>query len=327
MYKYFIICFLMILCVHIKAQNRIEGVVRDSKGNDLRYVFVESLQIKDAVYTDSLGNFSIKAKQGSLLLLKYPGAKDSTVNVTGTPLEIVLNVNGNKHTSETFNTKNTVSSQPVSSTLVQGDMSAMSSGSAGALPSMAHKKGNVHGNRYLFDDFVHGFIISPANQVVQNFDYLFDYDKIGGGLLLTANNKGVTQVNDSEIKTFTLYGPGDMPYKFELVPAINKMFYSQVIASGDKYNIYKFINTKFVKSDYVNNGISSHGNDYDEYVDDFSYFVMDAQTKQLQKLSLKKKSLREDFAKDADKLNKFISANSGDIDDAYLSKLGDYLNN
>ncbi len=321
----FIPCF-MSLCLQIQAQNKITGIVKDSKGNGLRYVFVESLQLADAAYTDSLGNFNIKANQGTLLSFKYLGVKDTAVSVAGSTLQVVLNISGSIQNSQALNTRNTVSSQPVSSTIVQGDMSAMSSGSAGALPSMAHKKGSVHGNRYLFDDFVHGFIISPANQVVQNFDYLFDYDKIGGGLLLTSNNKAVTQVSDSEIKSFTLYGPDDLPYKFEMVPAVNKLLYTQVISSGDKYNIYKALNTKFIKSDYVNNGISAHGNDYDEYVDEATYFVMDTQTKQLRKLSLKKKSLKENFAKDADKLNKFMSTNTEDINDEYLTKLGDYLN-
>jgi len=42
---------------------------------------------------------------------------------------------------------------------------------------------------------------------------------------------------------------------------------------------------------------------------------------------LKKKALKEVFAADADKLNKFMSvAGSGDIDENYLKQLGDAMN-
>ena len=208
----------------------------------------------------------------------------------------------------------------------EGDLLALTAG-GDLIGSVKHIKGNTRGNRYLFYNFVNGYIITPANTLIQNSKYHYDYDKIGGTFLVTDDNKSITQISENQIKDVILYDNTDHRFVFEKVPAADKIRYVQVLASGSKYEIIKLTKTNFVKADYVTNGITSHGNDYDEYVDDATYFVMDAQTKQLQKLSLKKKSLKEDFAKDADRLNKFISANSGDIDDAYLSKLGDYLNN
>ena len=41
---------------------------------------------------------------------------------------------------------------------------------------------------------------------------------------------------------------------------------------------------------------------------------------------LKKKSLKTAFPKDADKVNKYLNDNPGDIDDAYLAKLGAFMN-
>ncbi len=123
-----------------------------------------------------------------------------------------------------------------------------------------------------------------------------------------------------------IYNNAGERFDFEKMPAINISHYVQVLASGKKYKIYKLIKTKFVKADFVNNGVTSHGNDYDEYVDDADYYVVDLQTNQPQKLALKKKSIKENFAKEADKVNKFLSDNSGSIDDAYLNKLGAYMN-
>ena len=46
----------------------------------------------------------------------------------------------------------------------------------------------------------------------------------------------------------------------------------------------------------------------------------------MKKFTLKRKSLKESFAKDAEKVNKYLSDHSGDINDAYLSNLGDAMN-
>jgi hypothetical protein len=54
--------------------------------------------------------------------------------------------------------------------------------------------------------------------------------------------------------------------------------------------------------------------------------VVDVQNNQQLKLSLKKKSIKEDFANEAAKVNKYLSDNGGSINDAYLSKLGAYMN-
>ena len=123
-----------------------------------------------------------------------------------------------------------------------------------------------------------------------------------------------------------MYNNKDERFVFAKVPGIDQSHYVQVLSSGSKYSVYKLIKTKFVKSDYVNNGVTSHGNDYDEYVDDADYYVFDVQANQSKKISLKKKSIKEGFAKDADKVNKYLSDNSGDINDAYLAKLGDFMN-
>jgi hypothetical protein len=98
------------------------------------------------------------------------------------------------------------------------------------------------------------------------------------------------------------------------------------LVTGKKYKIYKLLKTRFAKADYVNNGAAPHGHDYDEYIDEPDYYVVDAQTNQAQKFAPKKKAIKEVFAKETDKVSKFLSDNSGRIDDAYLSKLGGYMN-
>jgi hypothetical protein len=134
------------------------------------------------------------------------------------------------------------------------------------------------------------------------------------------------QLSWDQIKSFTLFGNKDETVTFDKVPAIDPSHYSQVIASGKKYKIYKLIKTKFVRADYVNTGVTQHGNDYDEYVDDADYYVWDVQANKAQKFALKKKGLKDGFPNEADKVTKYVADNKGSIDEAYLGKLGDYMN-
>ena len=189
-----------------------------------------------------------------------------------------------------------------------------------------HEKGKTRGNRYLLDIFAHGFFVNSSDELIYNRDYLYDYDKIGGGVLLTKDGKSIMELGYDQTKSFTLYNNADEVFVFEKVPSIDISHYLQVLSSGKKYKIYKLIKTRLVKADYVNNGVTQHGNDYDEFMDDADYYVFDVQANQQKKITLKKKSLKEVFVKDADKINKYLSDNSGDINDAYLSKLGDNMN-
>jgi len=314
-----LICLLAIAALQaVNAQtNEITGNVKNDKGQPLHFVFVLDRQAKNAVFTDSLGNFTITANAGAQLQFDAKGYTDETVPAAS-GLNVVLKPSGsNVNTSTAISTAPIVTKDPNNPEATIG---------SGGVISPSHQKGQLHGNLYLFDTFVHGFVIGPSGTLSYNPNYLYDYDKIGGVFLLTQDNKIITQVSDNQIRTIVLYSNADQRFVFEQAPDIDKIHYVQALSSGKKYKIYKLTKTRFVKSDYVNNGVTSHGNDYDEYIDDADYFVADAQGGKPQKISLKKKSLKDAFAKDADKVNKYLSDNSGTIDDAYLSKLGDYMN-
>ncbi|WP_295673499.1 hypothetical protein [uncultured Mucilaginibacter sp.] len=182
----------------------------------------------------------------------------------------------------------------------------------------------THGSQYLFDGWVKGTLISTDGTVYNEPSYGFDYDKIGGALLFTKDRKSAIQVDGSKIKSFTLYDKQDDPENFILVPVIDPAHFVQVIAEGGKYRIYKLTLTHFVKNNYHNDGMTATGNNYDEYVDDYTYFVT-INGGAPQKMVLKKKSLREVFKNDLDKLNSFFDTKSGDMDDSYLRELGDYM--
>lgn len=328
----FSICFLWLATATLlKAQTSIvTGSVKDNRGNPLRYVFIEDAPNKNGALTDSLGNFTIEVNSGSKLLFQLPGYAGQPVSVDKgqTNLQVVLNALGTGDGAGPANSISTRSAEITQDQLIrQAANNFTNLNTSGISGGLTHQKGEVRGNRYMFDNFVHGYLINPAGQLSYNPGYLFNYDKIDGGILFTADKATVNQFNDNQIKTLVLFSSSAGRFAFEIMPAIDKNHYVQVLSSGTKYKIYKAIKTKFVKSDYVNTGVTSHGNDYDEYVDDFNYYVFDVAGNQMQALSLKKKSIKADFAKDADKVNKFLNDNSGSIDDGYLSRLGSYMNN
>lgn len=183
----------------------------------------------------------------------------------------------------------------------------------------------THGSQYLFDGWVKGALTGVDGTVYNDPSYGFDYDKMAGTLLFTKDRKSAIQVDNPKIRSFTLFDKLDNPENFTLVPAIDPAHYVQVIAEGSKYRIFKLTLTHFVKNNYHNDGMTSTGNNYDEYVDDYTYFVT-INGAAPQKLSLKKKSLREVFKNDVDKLNGFFGTYDEPMDDNYLLKLGDYMN-
>lgn len=196
--------------------------------------------------------------------------------------------------------------------------------------SMAYNltsKENTKGSRYLFDDWAKGYVTDDKGNAINSENYTFNYDKIGGTLLLSQDKQTAIAVDKEHVKNFVVYNKADKVMAFEYAPAIDATHYCEVLATGAKYKIYKLTKTKFIKADYKNDGISSSGNKYDEYVDEPVYYVIDVKTPAPQKISLKTKAIKQAFAADADKVKTFFADHKDDdIDESFLSALGDFLN-
>lgn len=329
MKKIFPMCLLLFVAIQIaKAQSiDVTGNVKDEQGNPLHFVFIQDSQSKKVTFTDSVGNFTMSLNPGAQLHFALSGHSDAVVNVDKNPsnLQVVLKSVGKGESGSSLSAHVTLTTEPVgTSPKNQTDMTTVETG--GTISAIKHQKGLTRGNRYLFDEFAHGYVINNQNTLVYNESYRFDYDKIGGVLLLTEDNNTVTQVPDAQITSFTLFSNQDQLVTFAQVAAIDKKHYVQVLAEGPKYGLYKSIVSRLVHSSYTNNGFAAHGNDYDEFVDDVDYYVIDAKTNQPRKFSLKKKALKTIFAAEPDKINKYLTDHPGDIDDTYVEKLGEYMN-
>jgi len=127
-----------------------------------------------------------------------------------------------------------------------------------------------------------------------------------------------------------LYDDKDIAYVFQKMPLIDSTHNSffRLLAAGNKYLLYKSLNTKFIKSDYHSDGIATTGNPYDEFVDESDYFIISTADAKLQKIEIKKKIIKQVFAGDADNMNNYFSQHKEDVfNEDFVKGLVDYLNN
>jgi hypothetical protein len=305
---------------------KITGSVVSEKGAPIPYAFVRERPAKNAVYADSAGNFAIKVNGQSYLEVTSPGYNAANVILKGTDTyQVTLQsiaataATSGQAPGAGFHTN-------VLSQHTTADNSNQTFAATEGAVFAAKQKEDAHGSSFFFDDWVHGYFINLSDSLAQNPAYLYNYNKITGDLLITKDKATALQANPAELKSITLFNNSGTGFTFEKVTAVDPGHFVLLIASGNKYDIYKRIVTHFKKSDYSSNGISSSGNNYDEYVDDYTYYIYNVKTNAVQKVALKKKAIKEAFAADEEKVNAYFKTNDGDIDESYLHDLGDYMN-
>ncbi len=192
------------------------------------------------------------------------------------------------------------------------------------LPVLKHQE-DTRGSRYLLKDFAHGLVVDNTGKFINDSLSLMNYDKIDGQLMIALGQKNYLEIDKEKVVAFAFKTP-DTSFIFLNVPILSKVNYFMLIATGPRYSVYKSVRTKFTKANYVSNGLTESGNNYDEYVDAQTYFWV-AGKGGAGILQLKKKSIREVFAAEKTKLDDFFAHHKyDDIDDAFLKKLILYLN-
>jgi len=318
----------------IAQKTAITGLIKNEKGMPIPFVLVKDQENNSAVFSDSLGNFTINITPGSSLFVSSKGYKDEILKIgEQNNFQVVLkyadiektktnNSNIDYTSRDAFSGQtNTVSTYNTSSAVEGGEIKFN-----GASFPIAREKEETHGNRYYNKDWSNGYVINTQGKQINNAGLLFNYDKVSGDLLLTHDQKTAIIVNRNQIKSFTLYDVNKKEHRFEIIPAIDAVRFVEVLTDGSKYKIYKLTKTKFIPSNYTTNGLVSSGNSYDEYADENAYYLLTAND-QMQKLALKRKAIKHAFENDENKLDAFFSKNnSGNIDDQFLKDLGDYMN-
>jgi phage-related tail fiber protein len=222
--------------------------------------------------------------------------------------------------------QSSVESQTVGNAL--NEVSGLQSSHVASMVSFSHKE-NTKGSRYLFDNWVKGSVVNKNDVLINNENFSFNYDKISNELYLTSDKKQSIEIDKEQIKSFILKDNSGKEYDFVRVDAIkpNTFFQSLSTVAGNKFAAYKWTKTRFKKSDYRTDGLTESGNNYDEYVDESTYYAVDLKTNTVIPFELKKKSIKEAFGTDKPNTDKYFSEHKeDDFNDDFITGLVNYLN-
>lgn len=195
------------------------------------------------------------------------------------------------------------------------------------IPTFSTKE-QTKGSRYLFTDWVPGRLITTVGETINHSELLYNYDKISKGLLVTADKKIVIEVNKDNIQFFALkYDSAEL--QFEKVPRIDPLnFYQVIVKDTTKYSLYKQTKTVFIKSSYTTDGIFEYGNKYDEYVDNFTWYIVKKGSPDIISLpDLRAKTIKIALHAEAETVNKYFQQHRSEtINEIFLSDLVNQLN-
>jgi len=325
MKKLFLSLLLFIAFYNItSAQNiAINGTVKNEQGYPVHYAFIKS--DNNATYSDSSGHFTLTANPSSKITINCNGYISTQADAAAN-LQVVLKADPSAAITKIPSDQSDAGLLLAAFNNQHPGDDIKKGGAFGGLAVFTTTKETV-GHRFLFTQWVHGYMVKVNGDIVQTPTMLFNYDKIKGDLYITEDMNHVNLSDKNAIKSFVLFDTPDQPYSFERVLGISNDMYSQLISNGSKYKIYKFTTTKFVASNYQSNGITSTGNAYDEFVDDNVYYIFNLKSNSFQPVALKKKALKEAFADNSARFTTFATDHADDkIDESYLVSLGDAMN-
>jgi hypothetical protein len=184
------------------------------------------------------------------------------------------------------------------------------------------------GSKYLLSDWSEGVVVDSGNNVIKNDFQKYNYDKVAQTLVLTQDKKTMVEVNKDQLKGFALKNSVGSNYIFLKIPLISENSFLQQLAFSEKnYLLYKLIKTHYEKANYHSDGLTESGKDYNEYVDNATYFIVFPDKQSFRTIELKKKAIKDVLNKDIKKVNKYFSDHNDEfVTESFLVGLVNYLN-
>lgn len=325
------------------SKKNISGKVKDENGKAISFASIVVKGENNGAKADSSGQFSIAVPATAVIKVSAVGYKEVEVNtVNKISFDIVLTkevkalkevtVTGNQPASGNVTAQQFVAgalndytkSQNISAgpSVVEGlrvnalgqieqyhflnyqPTGRMYTGAL--LPKFSLKEG-TKGNRYFFDSWADGQIVGINGVVYKDSSYQFNYDKINSNLLFTKDHQTVVEIAREEISSFTLKKENE-EYVFESVPFISTQSYlQQLVKDSSGYSLYKKTKTTFVKANFVSTGMIEKGNNYDEYVDEDTYFIV-YPDKTFRTLEMKKRVVKDCLSPDSDRVSAYFKS-------------------
>ena len=193
------------------------------------------------------------------------------------------------------------------------------------LPSVYHKE-VTQGSPFLIPIYVPGLVVTHSYGIVNKKEFLYNYDKVTGNLLLKKDKESPIAVDRELVNSFCLkLDKGG--YIFTRVPLINSNEFFQVINKGPKYSCYKLFKNIFINANQKTNGYITEGKDYDEYQDIETFYLVDEKKEEWSIFELTRKSIKKTFGSQNNAVNKFFKDHRYDaITESMLANLIEEIN-
>lgn len=183
------------------------------------------------------------------------------------------------------------------------------------------------GSRLLFDSWPKGFVLGIYDTVLNNANLFLNYDKITHNLYLTFDGKTIVKVESSQARELHFKTDSGQHIVLTRVDGIDPYNFFQRLsdsAGASYYVLYRVVTTQFHRANLVTDGLVTSGNNYDEYVDNYEYYLVMPGAKEYTPINLKKKSIIAALGPKAEPA--FFRHHKSGIDEAFLIDLVNRLN-
>ena len=183
------------------------------------------------------------------------------------------------------------------------------------------------GNRYLAKKWSRGNVEMWNHRRLPEGDQilLFNYDKLNDQVyVINQYGKQWSYPIDS-VLGFDIV-ENSIIYSFEKIPWISNNYFLMSIYKSEKgYSLYKRLFVKFIRGGYTNAGYYSEGKKYDEYVEDFEYYLIYPGKTTYRKLNLKEGVIRRALKEESGLLEEFFNLHEKDINEQSLLGIIQYI--
>ncbi len=183
------------------------------------------------------------------------------------------------------------------------------------------------GSKYLAKKWSRGIVEMWNHKRLPEGDeiLLFNYDKLNDRIYIINQFGKEWYYPIDSILSFDLVANGII-YSFEKIPWIsNKYFLISIYKSEKGYSLYKRLFTKYIRAGYTNAGYYSEGKKYDEYVDNYEYYLIYPGNSAYKKLNLKEGVIRRALKEESSLLEEFFTLHEKEINEQSLLGIIQYI--
>lgn len=195
-----------------------------------------------------------------------------------------------------------------------------------------YSSNEIKGSQFFYPNWTPGNVVTVNNETIAN-NYLFLFDRVRQELFIKLKDSDVVLTAEkTQIASFTL--TTDKAHLFVPDTKFNKeatskgiRFYEVIEMNDNGYCFFKFVDTKFVKSNPNDMMKIKSGDFSDEFVDNITYYVFSPEVG-LTKISFKEQSILKALeTSKQEKAKAYFSAhNSERVDENFVSNLVRMLN-